>query len=181
MRCEYSKHQLTAILFFLASVTCVRAQDLAGIHAAQSACGPANVKYEAKQDALQHPTPEPQAGNALVYVVQDIGELKCSSCALTRIGVDGAWVGANQGSSYLFFTVAPGVHHVCLNWQSVFSSRSRAYAFASFTAESGSVYYFRARIFPGHYDYSFDLDPLDPDQGKYLVASSAYSASHPKK
>lgn len=157
------------------------AQDPFAIRAAQSACGPANIKFEAKQETSQHPTPQPDSGKALVYVVQDIGELKCSGCALTRIGMDGAWVGTNQGSSYFSFPAEPGEHHVCLNWQSVLSSRSRAYAFVSFRAEAERTYYFRARIFPGERgDYSFDLEPLDPDQGKYVVASSAFSLSHPK-
>jgi hypothetical protein len=68
-----------------------------------------------------------------------------------------------------------------MNWQSRLDYRSRSFAMANFTAEAGKVYYFRARIFPGRYDYSFDLDPINGDQGKYLVASSAFSVSHPKK
>jgi hypothetical protein len=51
----------------------------------------------------------------------------------------------------------------------------------SFTAEEGKVYYFRERVFPGAHDYSFDLDSINSDEGKYLVASSVYSVSHPKK
>jgi hypothetical protein len=51
---------------------------------------------------------------------------------------------------------------------------------ASFTAEEGKVY-FRERVFPGAHDYSFDLDAINSDEGKYLVASSLYSVSHAKK
>jgi hypothetical protein len=176
-----SQRQRMLLAPIILTAVCAPAQDLAAIKAAQSACGPANIKFDAKQDASQHPTPQPEAGKALVYVAQEIGELKCSRCALTRIGMDGAWVGANQGSSYFSFAAEPGDHHVCLNWQSVLSARSRAYAFVSFRAEAGKVYYLRARIFPGNYDYSFDLEPMDPDQGKYVVASSEFSLSHPKK
>jgi hypothetical protein len=51
-----------------------------------------------------------------------------------------------------------------------------------FTAEAGKVYYIRARLFPGgNGDYSFDVDLVNSDEGKYLVASSPYSVSHPKK
>ncbi|SRR5579883_552430 len=172
------KTTLVVILFAAVSAF---AQDQLAIKDAQSACGPANVKYDAHQDSSQHPAPQPDSDKALVYVVQEIGELKCSGCALTKVGLDGAWVGANQGSSYFFFSTDPGEHHICLNWQSLFSGRSHAFALANFTAEAGKVYYFRARIFPGHYDYSFDLDPINSDQGKYLVASSAFSVSHPRK
>jgi hypothetical protein len=97
------------------------------------------------------------------------------------VGLDGAWVGANQGSSYFFFTAEPGEHHLCVNWQSWIGFKSRAFAMANFTAEPGGVYYFRSRVIFTRQDYIFDLDPLNSDQGKFLVASSAFSVSHPKK
>jgi len=90
-------------------------------------------------------------------------------------------VGANRGNSYLFFSAVPGEHHLCVNWQSRFVSRSEVFAMANLTAEAGKVYYFRVRVFPGEAEFSFDLDLVNSDQGKYLVASSAYSAAHPKK
>lgn len=96
----------------------------------------------------------------LVYAVEDLGQ--CSQCtgrgnafftdvsmALTKVGMDGNWMGANHGNSYLLFTADPGEHHLCLNWQSVFVVRSRAFAMANFTAEEGKTYYFRARVFRG--------------------------------
>lgn len=168
------------ILACFAASAC--AQDQSAVAAAQAACGPNNVKLNAKQDPTQHPTPEPEKDKALVYVVQELGELKCGGCALTRLGLDGNWVGANQGSSYFFFRTEPGEHHLCLNWQSRLEGRSRAIALANFTAEAGKVYYFRARVFVGHLNnYFFDLDPINSDQGKYLVAASAFSVSHTKK
>jgi hypothetical protein len=157
------------------------AQDQAAIAAAEAACGPKNVKFDAKQDANQHPVPQPDPDKALVFIIQDIGEVQCTGCALTKVGLDGAWVGANQGSSYLFFTVQPGERHICVNWQSRFELRSRAFGLANLTAEAGHVYYFRSRIFMSRYIYYFDLDPINDDQGKFLVASSAFSVSHPKK
>jgi hypothetical protein len=179
-----------ALVLFLA--TSVFAQDGATLTQSLAACGPREVHFEAKEDSTQHPTPLPEPGKALVYVVEDLGQ--CSGCAagsstffsnvdraLTRLGMDGAWVGANHGSTYFFFTADPGEHHLCLNWQSRFGVRSRAFSLANFTAEEGRVYFFRARVFPGHDDYSFDLDAVNSDQGKFLVASSAFSVSHPKK
>lgn len=159
----------------------VLAQDASAIAAAQSACGAADVKFEAKVDAIHHPTPQSDADKALVYVVQDLGEFQCQTCALTRVGLDGAWVGANPGSSYFFFNVEPGDHHLCLNWQSVLQIRSRAFSLANFTAEAGHVYYFRSRIFESRTIYYFDLDPVNDDEGKFLVASTALSVWQPKK
>ncbi|HLW84360.1 MAG TPA: DUF2846 domain-containing protein [Candidatus Sulfotelmatobacter sp.] len=157
------------------------AQDHAAIASAEAACGPKDAIFEAKQDAMQHPVAQPDSGKAVVYMVQEVGAIPCKGCALTKVGMDGAWVGANQGSSYFFFSAEPGEHHLCVNWQSRLEERSRAFAMANFVAEAGKVYYFRIRIFPGHADYTFDLDAVNPDQGKFLVAASAFSASHPKK
>ncbi|HEY1659727.1 MAG TPA: hypothetical protein VGG14_15340 [Candidatus Sulfotelmatobacter sp.] len=180
------------VLFFGVSVF---AQDPAAVVAAESACGPTSTKFDVKPDATQHPTAQPDPGKALVYVVEDLGE--CPGCiasnsfagffntvdnAVTKVGMDGTWMGANRGSSYIFFATTPGGHHLCMNWQSRLQERSRAFAMANFTAEDGKVYYFRERVFPGHSgDYVFELDPVNSDEGKYLVAISPLSVSHPKK
>ena len=171
--------RVALILIFFATSAC--AQDKAAMAAAQAACGPKNAKFSASQDYKRHPTPAPDPEKALVYVVQELGELKCDDCALTRVAQDGSWVGANQGSSYFFFWTEPGEHHLCMNWQSWIEARSQAVALANFTAEAGKVYYFRARIFSARQNYSFDLDAINSDQGKYLVASSPFCASHTKK
>jgi hypothetical protein len=51
---------------------------------------------------------------------------------------------------------------------------------ANLTAEAGRVYYFRIRVFAFN-QVAIDLDPVNTDQGQYLVASSKMSESHPKK
>jgi hypothetical protein len=171
------KAALVLILFAAAAF----AQDQAAITAAQAACGPKDIRFDATEDATQHPTPQPEPGKALVYLIQDLGEVQCSGCALTKVGLDGTWMGANQGSSYTFFPADPGERHLCVNWQSRLGWRSRAFAMANFTAEAGHVYYFHTRISVSRYIYAFDLEPVNSDEGKYLVASSAFSVSHPKK
>ncbi|MFZ0309501.1 MAG: DUF2846 domain-containing protein [Candidatus Sulfotelmatobacter sp.] len=172
---------MRAALFVVLFAVSAFAQDQAAITAAQAACGPKEVKFDAKQDAAQHPTPQADPGKALVYVVQNLGEMQCSGCALTKVGLDGAWVGATQGSSYVYFPAEPGERHICVNWQSRLEWRSRSLALANFTAEAGHVYYFRIRLSISRSIYSFDLDPVNSDEGKLLVASSAYSVSHSKK
>jgi len=172
---------LVVVLCLFAASACAQDESAAEA-AAQAACGPKDAKFDARQDKSTHPTPSPDPQKALVYVVQDIGEMTCKRCALTRLGMDGAWVGANQGSSYLFFWASPGEHHLCLNWQSVLGRRSRAVALTPFNAEAGKVYYFRARVFEGHQgNYFFDLDPINSDEGKYMVATSPVSVSHTKQ
>jgi glyoxylate utilization-related uncharacterized protein len=61
-------------------------------------------------------------------------------------------------------------------------------AFSGFAAEAGQNYYFRARITEhgsyaggGTTTFSLDLDPVNVDEGKYLVASSVPSVSRLKK
>lgn len=179
------------VLLFAASAV---AQDPAAAAAAESACGPASTRFEVRP-ATQHPTPAPDPAKASVYVIEDLGQ--CPGCinsnslggffnsvdhAITKIAMDGTWIGANRGSSYIFFMADPGEHHLCMNWQSRLESRSRAFAMANFIAEAGRIYYFRERVFPGHSgDYVFELDPVNSDEGKYLVATSAAGISKPKK
>ncbi len=170
----------TAVVLMLFAA-CAFAQDQAAITAAEAGCGPKDVRFDAKEDATQHPVPQPESGKALVFMVQEFGEVQCKGCALTKVGVDGNWVGANQGNSYFSFAVDPGEHHLWVNWQSRLEWRSRAFALANFTAEADKVYYFRTRLFSTRSDYVFDLDLVNSDQGKLLVASSAFSVSHVKK
>ncbi len=174
---------LAIVCFVIPAFAQVTAKYQSPIAAAEAACGPKNVRFEVKMGATDPPQAEP--GKALVFVIEDLGQ--CPDCnngvsnAVTKVGMDGAWVGANQGNSYFFFAATPGEHHLCINWQSRLEVRSRAFAMANFTAEEGKVYYFRERVFPGEHDYSFDLDPVNTDEGKYLVATSGFSVAHPKK
>jgi hypothetical protein len=166
------------ILFTMAAF----AQDPAAISAAQAACGPQGVNFDVKDDNSQHTVGQPEAGKALVYVIQDIGAANCiGGCITTKIALDGVWIGAVHHSSYLSFAVDPGEHHLCANWQSHIERLSRIVGLAHFTAEAGKIYYFRTRAFGDKNQSLFDLDPLDSDQGRFFVADYPLSISHPKK
>jgi len=158
------------------------AQDPSAVSAAQAACGPKGMNFDVKDDNSQHTVGQPEAGKALVYVIQDIGAVNCvGGCITTKIALDGAWVGANHHNSYLSFAVDPGEHHVCVNWQSHFAFASRLVGLAHFTAEGGKVYYFRTRSFAAVSLGFLDIDPIDSDMGRFFVASIPLSISHPKK
>jgi hypothetical protein len=168
---------LLAVLLFLSPVF---AQDQAAAARAAAGCGPSEVQFDVKTDKNQHPVAQPQTGKALVYVFQN--ELWK---ATTRVGLDGAWVGANHGESYFFFPVDPGDHRLCTNWQSVHKAFSKLGSAASLTAEAGKVYYFRTKVYesqesPVHRP-ALKLEPLDSAEGQLLVASSSFSSSHAKK
>jgi hypothetical protein len=84
-----------------------------------------------------------------VYVVED-QQFKYVKDVTTRVGLDGAWVGANRGNSYFVFLVEPGKHHLCADWlnakspghMSGTSYANRLVSLAEFTAEVGKEYYF---------------------------------------
>jgi hypothetical protein len=149
------------------------AQNKPAIAAPPAACGPANITFAVKQDQPQ-PVPEPEPGKALVYVMQDRGRVT------TRVGLDGAWIGANQSSSHFSFSVPPGEHHLCANWQSKLADYSSLYSLANFSAEPGKVYYFRTWVWISETTLFFDLDPLNSDEGRYLATSTLLAVSHPK-
>src|SRR5208282_465796 len=102
------------------------AQDSSAVSSAQAACGPKDVNFDVEDDNSPHTVGQPEAGKALVYVIQDIGSMSCvGGCVTTKVALDGAWIGANHHNSYLSFAVDPGERHLCANWQSHFARLSR--------------------------------------------------------
>ncbi len=176
----------TFLFLTLLFSTLAFAQDQSPLAAVEAACGPKEVQFE-PQNPQSQPLAQPEDGRSLIYVVEvfdkSVGQI---SRPTLRVGIDGKWVGADKGNSYISFAVDPGQHHLCANWQSHWKRLSNEKAFNGFTADPGKVYYFRARINEiggsgGASNFSLDLEPLNEDQGKYLVASSAMSAAQPKK
>jgi hypothetical protein len=141
------------------------------------ACGPKDAGFGVKLEKNQHTLAQPESGKALVYFIQEKGS--DSFAVTTKIGIDGAWVGANKNSSYFAASVEPGEHHVCANVQSF---RGHPVELAHFTAEAGQVYYFNARVVYGEAaDANLFFAPVDTDQAKYLIAAFPLSVSTPKK
>ncbi len=159
----------------------------------QTACGPDDTQFKVKTDTSQVAVHDLDPSKALVYVVED-QKFKGLRDVTARVGLDGNWVGANRGNSYLSFAVSPGEHHLCTDWVSEFLPGGRSLSLSSLNAEAGKVYYFRARTTGGQGSAlmntgglqiadngSIDLTQIDPDEGKMLVLHSAPSISHPKK
>ncbi len=96
-----------------------------------------------------------------------------------KFAIDGAWVGANHGNSYFSVSVEPGEHHVCVTLQS--SLVAQRVELAHFTAEADKVYYYRTRLIMSRSVELLELNSIDSDQGKYLIASFPLSLSSPKK
>jgi hypothetical protein len=164
-----------------------RAQNKVAPSTPGDSCGPANLKFEVEHDNSQLPPSDPEPGKALVYVIEVFDDTPGPlGIPTVRVGLDGSWVGANSGSSYLFFSVDPGEHHLCNSSQSNLKRVSGQRFATDFTAEAGKTYFFEAQV---HVQgsggageaWSIDLHPVTADDAKYLIANSPLSVSHPKK
>jgi hypothetical protein len=156
------------------------AQDQSSGSAKVPACGAPDSRFEIKTDTAQHPA-QPEPGKALVYFIQDDSDFASRPRPTTRVGMDGQWVGATHGDSYFYFSVDPGIHHLCASWQGA-EETSRNTAAAHFTAEAKGVYYFAAKDssqYRGPASITFNL--LDSDEGQLLTNELEFSVSQPKK
>jgi hypothetical protein len=173
------KAVLVVLLF---AVVSAYAQEASTLAAAEAACGPKEIQFEPQASGIQ-PLTQPETGKSLVYVVEVFERAPNQMSRPTlRVGLDGTWVGAAKGDSYVAFSVDPGEHHLCTRWQSHWKRFSDKAALAGLTADPGKVYYFRARIIQGaDFNFALDFEPVNADEGKYLIASSTPSVSHPKK
>ena len=64
-------------------------------------------RLQRELDKSQHALAAPEPGKARAYFIQD------ARAFTTNFGVDGAWVGANNGNSYFSVSIEPGLHHLC--------------------------------------------------------------------
>lgn len=94
------------IFFLLASPTF--AQDKLADTVLAPGCGAEDAKFDVKTLKHQHPVTQPDGEKALVYFIEDDSENDSIFKPTIRAGLDGGWVGATHGSSYFYFSVAPG-------------------------------------------------------------------------
>jgi len=169
------------LLFLLASP--VVAQSVTGMAMAPG-CGAPGVTFSVAEKKNQHPFAQPDAGKALVYFVEDDLDFNAVPKPTVRVGLDGAWVGATHGSSYFYFPVDVGEHHLCASWQ---GKGLEAYAAATnFRARAGETYFFLVKdtfLWPKGSDLirKIDLQPVNPDEGQLLASKYSFSTSHAKR
>lgn len=176
----------TLLAVVLLAMPVLAADQAPAVAAVTAACGLDSVTFKADSNAkVRHAAVEPDAGKALVYVVGQF-DRPVNYTLVTptlRIGMDGAWMGANYGTSYFSFSVEPGEHHLCSDWQSFPFPPQVPASLASLTAEAGHTYYFRARII--HHSrygpWTLDLQRTDNDEGQMLVATAPLSDYRQKK
>jgi hypothetical protein len=170
---------LFSILFLLSTTF---AEDKAAAGQPLGACGSEAVRFDVSTRSSQEPLPQPEAGKALLYFLQDEAGFLSRPRPTTRLGIDGNWVGASHANSYFYVAIEPGEHHLCANWQNIVTLfDGRKTAVAHFTAEAGKNYYFRAQNFWSEDSRArMEFGPLDSDEARLLMSQFSLSASHQK-
>ncbi len=154
----------------------------------QAACGDPSAKFTVHPGALIQPPVPIGKTEARVYILDDTvipfqpGQ-HLSGAATIKVGLNGQWIGATKGRSYIALPVQAGENHVCGRVQ-----RTRYWwpagcflvgntALLRLHVVAGQTYYVRARAY--HIDAGDDgffcavnLDTVNPDEGKLLLAES---------
>lgn len=149
--------------------------------AAQSACGAGSAHFDVELDKTQHSILPIEPGKARVYFVQDLGTenpFGAGGTFVTRIGIDGRWIGANRNKSWFSISLDPGVHHLCVSAE--VRMFSQVIELANLTAEPGQAYYFRIRNFMWQ-TRRLEFGVVDSDQAIYMIALNPMSVSTPPK
>ena len=173
------KGLIPLVAFLLAAFASASAQNPFG--PLPSACGPHEDSFDVKLDKSQHSLTQPEPGKARIYFIDDLGIVMGlrTPAEPMMLGIDGAWAGANHGNSYFSISVDPGIHHICAALR--YYREAKLVAVAQLQAEAGKTYFYRTRLIALQDPQYLQLDPVDPDEGGYLVASYPLSVSHPKK
>ncbi len=151
--------------------------------AALAVCGPKKTRFAVKLD--HHPfTPSPPPpGLAHVYLITETQAVPLTHTPITKIGMDGHWIGANKMASYVALNVAPGRHRFCATIAGhgtfLFQLHTPAsVALANLDARAGHTYYL--------WNYSmgagdaFTFTPINRDQAAMYLETMSESVSHPK-
>lgn len=151
-----------------------QAQNPAAVKTAEAACGRPDTKFDVDRVRNGVPTPAP-ARAATVYVIENTWTPRSP---IVRVALDGNWVGASRGWSYLVFPAASGPHHLCISKQSRSKSLDDHVALAPLDAKAGHTYYFLADTWSALLPGLMQLDSIDPDEAKLLVAQRPLAVSH---
>jgi hypothetical protein len=142
------------------------------------ACGDDTVKLDIS--VQNRVLPAANAESATVVFVQRLSEA-CVGCSITRVGFDGAWIGADNGNSFFSAATAPGEHHVCAYWEAPLAKIENRIGLMDFEALAGKIYYFEIEVGPRGEDIPvMRLKPISGDMGAYLVSRSRQSVATPK-
>ena len=137
------------------------------------ACGPDSASFSVRmapsEPSLAIP---PSSGARVVLFAEDVNGLQ-GCWLLSRIGVDGRWIGAVCMQSYVSAEIEPGPHRLCADLQQRRGLQHTA--LYSFIAESDKVYYFRTEILGGQ--FNVHLTALNDAEGRLLLSTRSQSVA----
>lgn len=164
-----------AVLVLLLTSFARAQQDAAALLGA--ACGPEDVKFDVyRRDSAPH-LPQLPNGKARIVIFAESLEVE-TGCGAFRFGVDGKWIGGACLQTWIATDLEPGDHHLC----ATSNSPGKLTALNGFTAEAGKTYYLRAEVTLGYMmRTAVRLEPVNEDEGRYLMATEKSSESTGKK
>jgi len=144
-------------------------------------CGAKDVSFQINKQKGDAAKPFSSPDKAKLVFVQR--NERCIGCSVTRVGIDGAWIGANKGDSYFAVTIEPGEHHVCANWGAPLARTEAKVELTDLQAEAGKVYYFETEVasYGQNRAPQMNLKRLSSDEGAFLVSRSEMAVATPKQ
>ena len=127
--------------FLALSLTLLTLPAIAKADSLPAACGADTTQFKVSHTNTQ-PTLTPPAGQALIVLIQKPTGEEFASDPIIRLAVDGTWVGAVKGNSYIAVPVSPGSHKLCVSRQSKYDDEKDNLSTAPLNAQAGAVYYF---------------------------------------
>jgi hypothetical protein len=154
-------------------VTSPAAQDTLAVKLAEAACGSFSQSFRGDTSGATSVLAPAQAGKAQVYGIEDWDPIDRGRInrPTVRVGMDGHWMGATQGDSYLYFSADPGQHHLCVNWKSGAGTLKNLAALFELDAKPDQTYYLRASFTRVEgIDFTLRFAPLNIDEARLLLA-----------
>ncbi|HTV83648.1 MAG TPA: hypothetical protein VME18_13460 [Acidobacteriaceae bacterium] len=143
-------------------------------------CGAGQPRFTVMTDSGQLEA-APKENKARIVILQP-GESVTSTRQTFPVGLDGRWAGALRDYSWQLFTVAPGIHHVCVSWQSPWTALAAEKTQAVVQTKPGQTYFLELSVAgSGNSVTSFNLFGLGPYEAKYLVKSLPHAMVIPAK
>jgi hypothetical protein len=103
-----------------------------------AACGDDKVSFDVDRGEVKDQMDPPEEGKATLYIVEffNLRDKGKFGRPTLKHGLDGHWIGATQGFTYVTASIAPGTHHLCSKWQSHFGKLSDQVSLYNFDAEA---------------------------------------------
>jgi hypothetical protein len=136
----------------------------------RKACPKVDIKFSADTDKKSHPTPEPESGKALLYVLRPT---MYGNKIQSKLGIDGQWVGLNRGRNYFFVQLDPGEHYLC--------SKSENRSTMALTVEAGKTYFVEQKVRMGFMKARTKLATMTDEKGREKLAKCHPSSWQQKK